>query len=127
MENVTKNLGYVADAYGIITALVNNPIAFDAKITYSRKQVDLKEWEGLAKALGRDPGRYPLSPDDRRSADRIDLLLDMLYGCTREASRGSYSSQNHRTVSSSGHRGHYSTPSTQTTLTTAVGNDPDIQ
>jgi hypothetical protein len=80
MENVTKNLGYVADAYGIITALVNNPIAFDAKITYSRKQVDLKEWEGLAKALGRDPGRYPLSPDDRRSADRIDLLLDMLYG-----------------------------------------------
>ena len=80
MENVAKNLGYVADAYGIINALVNNPIAFDAKITYSRKQVDLKEWEELAKALGRDPGRYPLSPDDRRSADRIDLLLDMLYG-----------------------------------------------
>jgi len=80
MENVAKNLGYVADAYGIITALVNNPIAFDAKITYSRKQVDLKEWEELAKALGRDPGRYPLTDDDRKRADRIDLLLDMLYG-----------------------------------------------
>lgn len=36
MENVAKNLEYVADAYGIMTVLVNNPIAFDAKITYSR-------------------------------------------------------------------------------------------
>ena len=40
----------------------------------------MKEWEELAKALGRDPSRYPLSPDERRSADRIDLLLDMIYG-----------------------------------------------
>jgi hypothetical protein len=38
----------------------------------------MTEWEALAKALGRDPTRYPLTPDDRKTAGRIDLLLDML-------------------------------------------------
>jgi len=77
MIDKAKALGFVADAYGVITALVNNPAAFDARITTGR-QVDMTEWEALTKALGRDPTRYPLTPDDRKTAGRIDLLLDML-------------------------------------------------
>jgi len=77
MIEIAKRLGYPADALGVITALVNSPTAFDARPSIV-KQVDLTEWEGLVRWLGRDPAKYPLSPDDRRSADRVDLLLDML-------------------------------------------------
>jgi hypothetical protein len=79
MIEIAKRLGYPADALGVITALVNNPTAFDARPNPSR-QVDLTEWEGLARWLGRDPQRFPLTPDDRRNADRVDLLLDLLFG-----------------------------------------------
>ena len=79
MIEIAKRLGYPADALGIITALVNNPAAFDAKTPAPRKDIDLSEWETLVRALGRDPGRFPLSPDDKKNADRVDLLLDMLY------------------------------------------------
>jgi hypothetical protein len=77
MIEIAKKLGYQADALGVITALVNNPTAFDTRPSPT-KQVDLTEWEGLVRWLGRDPGRYPLTPDDKKSADRVDLLLDML-------------------------------------------------
>jgi len=77
MIEIAKRLGYPADALGVITALVNNPSAFDARPSPSR-QVDMTEWEELVRWLGRDPAKYPLSPDDRKSADRVDLLLDML-------------------------------------------------
>jgi hypothetical protein len=77
MIEIAKKLGYQADALGVITALVNNPTAFDARPSPGR-QVDLTEWEWLVRWLGRDPSRYPLTPDDRRNADRVDLLLDML-------------------------------------------------
>jgi hypothetical protein len=79
MVEIAKKLGYPADALGVITALVNNPTAFDARPSPT-KQADLSEWEGLVKWLGRDPQRFPLTPDDRRNADRIDLLLDLLFG-----------------------------------------------
>jgi len=78
MMGITKQLGYQADALGVITALVNNPVAFDAKLSPPKQRTDLGEWEELVKALGRDPQRFPLTPDDRRNADRVDLLLDML-------------------------------------------------
>jgi hypothetical protein len=78
MMGITKQLGYPADALGVITALVNNPVAFDAKLSPPKQRTDLTEWEGLVKALGRDPSRYPLTPDDKKNADRVDLLLDML-------------------------------------------------
>ena len=77
MIEIAKKLGYPADALGVITALVNNPTAFDARPSPGG-QVDLTEWEVLVRWLGRDPGRYPLGPDDKKSADRVDLLLDML-------------------------------------------------
>jgi hypothetical protein len=77
MIEIAKKLGYQADALGVITSLVNNPTAFDARPSPGR-QVDLTEWEGLVRWLGRDPARYPLGPDDKKSADRVDLLLDML-------------------------------------------------
>jgi len=77
MIEIAKKLGYPADALGVITALVNNPTAFDARPSPGR-QVDLTEWEWLVRWLGRDTGRYPLTPDDKKSADRVDLLLDML-------------------------------------------------
>jgi hypothetical protein len=78
MMGITKQLGYPADALGVITALVNNPVAFDAKLSPPKQRTDLTEWEELVKALGRDPAKYPLTPDDKKNADRIDLLLDML-------------------------------------------------
>jgi len=77
MIEIAKRLGYQADALGAITALVNNPTAFDARLV--KRQVDLTEWERLVRWLGRDPGRFPLNPDDRKNADKIDLLLDLLY------------------------------------------------
>jgi hypothetical protein len=77
MIEIAKKLGYQADALGVITALVNSPTAFDARPGLGR-QVDLTEWEWLVRWLGRDPQRFPLTPDDRRNADRVDLLLDML-------------------------------------------------
>jgi hypothetical protein len=77
MIEIAKKLGYPADALGVITALINNPTAFDARPSPSG-QVDLTEWEGLVRWLGRDPQRFPLTPDDRRNADRVDLLLDVL-------------------------------------------------
>jgi hypothetical protein len=79
MIEITKRLGYQADALGVITALVNNPTAFDAKTPTPRKDIDLSEWEALVRALGRDPQKFPLNPDDKKNADRVDLLLDMLY------------------------------------------------
>jgi hypothetical protein len=78
MIEIAKRLGYPADALGVITALVNNPTAFDARPSPGR-QVDMSEWEGLVRWLGRDPQRFPLSLDDRRNADRVDLLLDLLF------------------------------------------------
>jgi hypothetical protein len=79
MIEIAKRLGYQADALGVITALVNNPTAFDAKTPTPRKDIDLTEWEALVRALGRDPQKFPLNPDDKKNADRVDLLLDMLY------------------------------------------------
>jgi hypothetical protein len=79
MIEITKRLGYQADALGVITALVNNPTAFDAKTPTPRKDIDLSQWEALVRALGRDPQKFPLNPDDKKNADRVDLLLDMLY------------------------------------------------
>jgi hypothetical protein len=78
MMEITKQLGYPVDAFNILNALINNPTAFDAKLPPPRQRTDLGEWEELVKALGRDPSRYPLTPDDRKTADRVDLLLDML-------------------------------------------------
>jgi hypothetical protein len=78
MMEITKQLGYPADAFNILNALINNPTAFDAKLPPPKPRTDLSEWEELVKALGRDTGKYPLTPDDRKTADRIDLLLDML-------------------------------------------------
>jgi hypothetical protein len=78
MMEITKQLGYPVDAFNILNALINNPTVFDAKLPPPRQRTDLNEWEALVKALGKDPTKYPLSPDDRKTADRIDLLLDML-------------------------------------------------
>jgi len=82
MIEIAKKLGYPADALGVITALVNNPTAFDARLV--RRQVDLTEWEGLVRWLGRDTSRFPLNPDDRKNADKIDLLLDLLYSLANQ-------------------------------------------
>ncbi|MDT7970492.1 MAG: hypothetical protein RQ842_07980 [Vulcanisaeta sp.] len=77
MVEVARELGYPGTVLGVITALVNNPNAFGAKLV--RKRVGLAEWESLVKALGRDVSRYPLSPGDRERADEVDNLLDLLY------------------------------------------------
>ncbi len=82
MIEIAKKLGYPADALGVITALVNNPTAFDARLV--RRQVDLTEWEGLVKWLGRDTQKFPLSPDDKKNADRVDQLLDLLYSLANQ-------------------------------------------
>jgi hypothetical protein len=77
MVEVARELGYPGTVLGVITALVNSPDAFGAKLV--RKRVGLAEWESLVKALGRDVSRYPLSPGDRERADEVDNLLDLLY------------------------------------------------
>ena len=82
MIEIAKRLGYPGDALGVITSLVNNPSAFDARLV--RRQVDLTEWERLVRWLGRDPGRFPLTDDDRRHGDRADLLLDLLYSLANQ-------------------------------------------
>jgi hypothetical protein len=82
MIEIAKRLGYPGDALGVITSLVNNPSAFDARLV--RRQVDLTEWERLVRWLGRDPGRFPLTDDDRRRGDRADLLLDLLYSLANQ-------------------------------------------
>ncbi|MDT7970050.1 MAG: hypothetical protein RQ842_05745, partial [Vulcanisaeta sp.] len=82
MIEIAKRLGYPGDALGVITSLVNNPSAFDARLV--RRQVDLTEWERLVRWLGRDPQKFPLNPDDRKNADKIDLLLDLLYSLANQ-------------------------------------------
>jgi hypothetical protein len=79
MIEITRQLGQPVDAFSILTALINNPTAFDAKPSPPKQQVNMSELEDLVRALGRDPSKYPLNPDDKKTADRIDLLLDTLF------------------------------------------------
>jgi hypothetical protein len=81
MVEVARELGYPGTVLGVITALVNNPNAFGAKLV-RRFQVDLSEWGSLVREFGRDVSRYPLG--DRERADEVDQLLDLLFNLYRQ-------------------------------------------